>query len=220
MNRSPAPPSRASAPALLAVLPVLRALLPAVLLAAVLGPGAAPASAQDNPQAYLDPTAEQVRKRNFLFSGGLEFPISGSQGIQPQVAAYLDLPRSLQIGIKARVDLRSATDTVPFDYIPQTGLHLRQLWLSDQDTSTVRNSEYISLVLGFYPAYDFEGSRDGLKPFGAIALGKYWMPFGNRPYGLDFCIEISRFFDGHPPGRPRTFFLSAGVNLFRAIPLH
>lgn len=210
MIRSPAPFPRASAPALLAVLPCL--------LAAVLGPGAAPASAQGDPQDYLAPSAASVRKRAFLVSGGLEFPISGSQGVQPQVAAYLDLPRSLQAGLKARVDLRSASE--PYDYIPQAGLHLRQLWLSDQDTSTVRNSEYISLVLGIYPSYDFEGSRDGLKPFGAVAFGKYWMPFGNRPYGLDFCLEIARFFDGHPPGKPRTFFLSAGVNLFRAISFH
>lgn len=182
----------------------------AVLLAVALA-----AAAEGDAQAYLDPSPENSRPRVLLLSGGLEFPISGSQGVQPQLAAYLDLPRNLQAGLKARVDVRSAMEA--YDYIPQTGIHLRQLWLSDQDSSTVSNSEYISLAVGAYPAYDFQGEQSGLKPFAAVILGKYWMPFANQPFGLDFCLEITRFFDGHPPSKPRNHFLSAGVNLFRVI---
>ena len=194
---------------------LLAAVLPAVFILSLTAP--LPAGAQDgSPESYLDPSLEVARKRAAIVAGGLEFPISGSQGVQPQLSGYLDIPRNMQLGIKARVDLREAR--TGYDYIPQVGLHLRQLWLSDQDSSSVENSEYLSLVVGGYMAYDFQGLQSGLKPFGAVALGKYWIPFDNAPYGLDFCLEITRYFDGHPPSKPRNHFLSAGVNLFYLLP--
>lgn len=192
--------------------PILpRLLAPLALLALVAA--STPAS---EPESYLDPSPEANRKRAAMVAGGLEFPISGSQGVQPQLSGYLDIPRNLQIGFKTRVDPREAR--TGYDYIPQLGIHLRQLWLSDQDSSSLESSEYVSLVVGGYMAYDFDGKQAGLKPFGAIALGKYWMPFDNAPYGLDFCLEITRYFDGHPPNKPRNHFLSTGVNLFYVIP--
>lgn len=194
------------------------AAMKAALLAALLSIAAVPAAAAEgDPESYLDPSPESRRKRVALVGGGLEFPVVGSQGDQPHLACYLDLPRALQLGLKARFDPGMAEED--YDYLPQVGLHIRQLWLNDQDSSTVRNSEYITLVIGTYFAYDFLGEPSGAKPFLAFALGKYWMPFNNRPFGLDFCLEITRYFDGHPPHKPRNHFLTVGVSLFRAIPL-
>ena len=188
------------------------------LVAAFLSLAAANALAgEGDPDAYLDPSPEARRKRAALVGGGLDFPVVGSQGVQPHLAGYLDLPRALQIGLKARVDPVKAR--TGYDYLPQVGLHLRQLWLSDQDSSTVRNSEYFTVIIGGYYAYDFLGNRAGPRPFLALALGKHWMPFNNQPFGLDFCLEMDRYFDGVPQRKPRTIFLTAGVSLFRAFPL-
>lgn len=188
------------------------------LLAALLPAAAPPAlSAEGDPESYLEPSPEARRGRAALLAGGLDLPIVGSQGVQPHLAGYLDLPRGLQLGLKARVDPVKAR--TGYDYIPQVGLHLRQLWLSDQDSSSVRNSEYFSVILGGYYAYDFLGGRAGPRPFLAFALGKHWMPFNNQPFGLDFCLELDRYFEGVPQRKPRTIFLTAGVSLFRAFPL-
>ena len=154
------------------------------------------AAGEGDPESYLEPSPEARRGRAALVAGGLDFPVVGSQGVQPHLAGYLDLPRALQLGLKARVDLSRARNG--YDYIPQVALHLRQLWLSDQDSSTVRNSEYFSVIVGGYYAYDFLGNRAGPRPFVAFSLGKNWMPFNNQPFGLDFCLEIDRYFDGVP----------------------
>lgn len=192
-------------------------LLIAVLLALLSLPAVAAAGAEGDPESWLDPSPESRRGRSALLSGGLDFPVVGSQGVQPHLAGYLDLPRALQIGLKARVDPVKAR--TGYDYIPQIGLQLRQLWLSDQDSSTVRNSEYFTVIIGGYYAYDFLGNRAGPRPFLALALGKHWMPFNNQPFGLDFSLEMERYFDGVPQRKPRTIFLTAGVSLFRAFPL-
>lgn len=188
------------------------ALAAALLLLALLLP--APAAAQDD---LLPFSPESRRRRALIAAAGAEFPISGSQGVQPQLAGYLDLPFSLQAGLKARFTLEGAASD--YDYIPQVALHLRRLWLSDQDSSTVGNSEYGAVIVGGYPAYDFVGERSGARPFLSLAIGKYWMPFENAPYGLDFSLEITRFIDGHPPGNSRVSFLTCGLNLFRPFSL-
>jgi hypothetical protein len=174
------------------------------------------AAEEGSPEAYLESQRpDGARKRVFLGAVGLEFPVVGSQGIQPALSAFWDLPRSLLVGLKVRTDFGMAE--TGYDYIPQAAVHLRQLWLSDQDTATVRSSEYFSLGLGGYAAYDFRGERSGAKPFAAIILGKYWMPYENQPFGFDFGLEITRYFDGHPPFKERNHFLSVGVNLFRVL---
>lgn len=177
---------------------------------------ASPRAAEEgSPEAYMDPSPENARKRVALATIGLDIPVIGSPGIQPVLGAYLDLPRSLQVGLKIRSDIGTAREA--YDYYPQVALHLRQVWLSDQDTSTVGNTEYFTLALGGYAAYDFQGARAGIKPFAAIVVGKYWMPFRNQPFGLDFCLELTRYFDGHPPYKERNHFFSAGINLFRVL---
>lgn len=194
---------------------LLGALPPLIAALALL---AAPArAAEGDPESYLEPSPEARRGRTAVAAGGVDFPIVGSQGVQPHLAGYLDLPRGLQLGLKARVDPVKAR--IGYDYIPQVGIHLRQLWLGDQDSSTVRNSEYFSVIVGGYYAYDFLGGRAGPRPFLAFALGKHWMPFNDQPFGLDFCLELDCYFDGVPQRKPRTIFLTAGVSLFRAFPL-
>ena len=130
-------------------------LLPAALAAAILLAAPPAAAGEGDPESYLEPSPEARRGRAALVAGGLDFPVVGSQGVQPHLAGYLDLPRALQIGLKARVD--SSEAEIGYDYIPQVGLHLRQLWLNDQDSSAVRSSEDFGVVLGGYYASDFLG---------------------------------------------------------------
>jgi hypothetical protein len=175
-----------------------------------------PLSAAGQEISYMDPGFAGKRAKTMLAAGGLELPVVGGETVQPQLAGYVDLPGELQAGIKLRLDFLAAES--PYDLIPQGALHLRKVWLNDQDTSSVRNSEYISLSAGAYAAYDFRGDRIGARPFGGVTLGKYWMPFADQPYGLDLSLELTRYFSGHPPGKPVNHFLSASVSLFRAFP--
>lgn len=202
------PPSTKARPGLLVLLPacLLFLLLPARPSAADSGTG----------ESYLDAEVAGPRRRERLVMGGARIPVVGGGSLQPQLAGYVDLPLNLQLGLEATVGTGSGE--TGYDYLPRTGLHLRQLWLSDQDTSSIRDSEHISVVAGAYPAYDFKGDRVGPRPYGAIHLGKYWMPFDDKPYGLDFSLELTRYFLGHPPGLSRVHHLGAGVNLFVALP--
>jgi hypothetical protein len=187
-----------------------------MLAAALVSVLAAAAPSRGQELSYLEPGFQGERRKVFLAAGGLEFPIVGGEHAQPQLAGYMDLPMELQAGIKLRLDLLSARS--PYDHIPQGALHLRKIWLSDQDTSSVRNSEYISISAGAYAAYDFKGDRIGARPFGGVTLGKYWMPFEALPYGLDLSLELTRYFLGHPPNIPVNHFLSASVNVFAVLP--
>ena len=159
---------------------------------------------------------ESSHRQASILSGGLEAPIAGGVGTQGEISAYRGLPADFQLGLRLRVDFGGAEHG--YDYLPQTLLQARKLWVGDQDTSSVRNSEYFGVSLGGYFGYDFQGKRLGFLPMGAFSLGKYWMPFDNAPFGLDFSLELSRYFLGHLSSNTHVNFLGAGFNLFYSLP--
>jgi hypothetical protein len=187
-------------------------LIPVLLLIVCLASRAAAAD-------YSPPLEEggEIKPRlSTMIEGGAAFSIGSDLGLLPQLGCYRDLPHSWQAGLQARVHPRDAK--AGYDYLPQIGLNVRKLWLGDEDGEPIRNSEYFGLALGGFFAYDFEGARAGLKPFGTLSLGKYWMPFDNQPFGLDLNLDLTRYISGHLPGRSELVFITLGVNFFYVLP--
>lgn len=173
------------------------------------------ARAEDYSPALDDGAVPKQAMFTLLQAGGV-FAVGSDLGLLPHLACFRDLPGSWQLGLQARIaphDARAA-----YDYLPLIGLNVRKLWLGDEDEAAIRNSEYFGLTLGGFFAYDFEGGEAGLKPFGTISLGKYWMPFEAQPFGLDLNLELTRFISGHLPGRSELVFITLGASLFYAIP--
>jgi hypothetical protein len=50
-------------------------------------------------------------------------------------------------------------------------------------------------------------------------MGKYWSPWDDLPLGLDLNIGITGYFYGRRPRQADVDFLSAGVNVFYALPM-
>jgi hypothetical protein len=165
---------------------------------------------------YLDGSDNPRPKRTVVLEAGPAFAISSDPGVQPQVGGYMDVTRSLQVGFQARISPLEAS--FAYDLLPQVSAGIRMLWLADETAEPIRNSEYFGASLGGYFAYDFRGARAGLRPFGTLALGKYWMPFDNRPFGLDLDIELTRYLSGHLPGRTELMFVTCGIDLFYELP--
>lgn len=208
-DRKRIPPSRKSRrgfrPA--AALAVCPAALALCLLAAV------PARAQEyNPDGSEPPRIILTT----IAEAGAAFAIGSDLGTQPQLGCFRDLPGSWQLGLQARLDPGDAT--VPYDYRPQVNLAVRKLWLGDGDSEPIRNSEYFGVSLGGFFAYTFNGEQAGLKPYGTLSLGKYWMPFDNRPLGLDLNLELTRYLSGHLPNRSETTYVTLGLHLFFLLP--
>ena len=157
-----------------------------------------------------------VRHPVAFISGGMDAGLGEKLLWQPQVGAYLDVPWDLQLGLQIRSDL--AADE-RYDWLPQIGLQLRKLWLGDEDKLSVENSEYFCATVGGYFAYDFGGVHSGLRPFGSVTGGKYWMPFAGMPAGLDLYLGYTRYFMGHLPGKSSVDFISGGINVFRVLRL-
>src|SRR4051794_7360485 len=66
-------------------------------------------------------------KKTALFESGMGVGVLSDLGWQPQLAGYLDLGRSFQMGLQIRVV--TSGSTASYDYLPETTLQLRKLWL-------------------------------------------------------------------------------------------
>jgi hypothetical protein len=184
-----------------------------ILTLCLASPGTATAAA---PILNVDGTPIPPPRRALVLELGAAYSIGSDLGVQPELASYLDLPNTWQAGLRARSIL--AKSDSGYDYLPQVSLEIRKLWLEDEGTDPVRNSEYFSMSVGGYFAYDFNGKKTWLKPLGSLALGKYWMPFDNQPYGLDLSMELSRLFFGHLQGRSQLVYITIGLQLFYVLP--
>jgi hypothetical protein len=154
-----------------------------------------------------------------LVEAGSAFAIGSKLGSLPQLAAFKDLPGGWQAGAQARFAIGSAH--VGYDYLPLASVSLRKLWVGDEESVPIRNAEYFGIALGAYPAYDFDGARAGMRPLGALALGKYWMPFESHPFGLDLNLDLMTLKlpllpSGHLSGHAEQVVVSCAVNLFYA----
>jgi hypothetical protein len=185
--------------------------IPAALLWLMLAAAAGQAA------EYFPQGSEKPRiKPATIAEAGAAVAIGSDLGTQPQLGSFRDLPGSWQLGLQVRFDPGDAA--AGYDYLPQADLGLRKLWLGDEDSEPIRNSEYFSLSLGGFFAYNFNGKRAGLKPFGTLSLGKYWMPFDNRPLGMDLNLELTRYLSGHLPNRSETTYITLGLHLFYLLP--
>ena len=163
-----------------------------------------------------DGTEKPPAKLSTLIEGGSSLDIGSSLGALPQIGAFRDLSETWQLGLQARMSPGGASSAYAF--LPQISLGMRMLWLGDEDAQPVRNSEYFGMAGGGYFAYNFDGEEAGLRPFGTLSLGKYWMPFDNQPLGLDLNLELTRYFSGHLPGHSELVYITFGIQLFYAIP--
>ncbi len=165
-------------------------------------------------QVVVADTSEPVTRKSRLLHVGTVWSVNSDLGWQPQLGVLFDLPLSMQLGAHVRIIPNQASET--YEFLPQTVLEFRKLWLSDEGIDPFRNSEYFSVTFGGFFAYDFSGKRLGLRPLGSFCIGKYWVPFENKPWGFDFSLELTRLFSGHLPHRPELEFINLGVNLFFA----
>ncbi|MDB5051755.1 MAG: hypothetical protein JWO30_4826 [Fibrobacteres bacterium] len=190
--------------------PEPRTLIPFVL-ALLLAASAARAA-----EYVPDGSEEPKVKRGTIVAAGSAIAIGSDLGMQPQLGCFRDLPGSWQLGLQARFDPGDAV--AGYDYLPQVNVGLRKLWLGDEETEPIRGSEYFGLSAGGFFAYNFNGERAGLRPFGTLSLGKYWMPFDNRPLGMDLNLELTRYLSGHLPNRSETTYITLGLHVFYLIP--
>jgi hypothetical protein len=156
-----------------------------------------------------------------LFEAGYGFAIGSKLGSLPQIGCFRDLPDSWQAGLQALIAPHGAK--TGYDYLPVAALAVRKLWMGDEDTDPIRNSEYFGIALGAYFGYDFGGERDAMRPMGSVSLGKFWMPFDSRPFGLDLSLNLMTlklpfFNSGHLAGSSDQVIVTCGVNLFYALP--
>ena len=101
-----------------------------------------------------------------------------------------------------------------YDWIPESDLHVRKLWLSDEEKESLKNSEYLDLALGIFPAYRNDGLSAGLNTQGRIMVGKYWMPTPDWAGGIDLNIALVKYFGGHPPGLGKLEIWTVTVAVF------
>jgi len=107
-----------------------------------------------------------------------------------------------------------------YDLIPEADLHVRKLWLSDEEKESLKNSEYLDLAAGIFPAYHNDGLSAGLKAQGRIMVGKYWMPTPDWAGGIDLNIALVKYFGGHPPGLGKFEIWTVTVAVFYGLQPH
>jgi hypothetical protein len=176
------------------------------------------AGAQDQDYFPADGSDAPKSAGKGILEAGTAMPIGSDFGFQPQFGGYLDFARSWQAGLQLRFSPSHASEA--YDHLPQASVHIRKVWYGDGegDVAAIRNSEYFGLAVGGFFGYGFDGEKSGLNPFGNLALGKYWMPFDELPYGLDLSIELTRYVTGHLPGRTVQVFIATGINVFYLLP--
>ena len=86
--------------------------------------------------------------------------------------------------------------------------------MSDEEEESLRNSEYVDLAAGAFPAYGNDGTRSGYLPQGRLAVGKYWMPVLGWHGGLDVNIALVQYFRGHPPGLGQNEIFTVAAAFF------
>jgi hypothetical protein len=149
----------------------------------------------------------------------LGYAISGT----PQAGIHYEFLRGWQFGAELRSWAHNAK--LDQDYFPEACFHLRRLWLAAEESSPLRNSEYVDLAIGIFPAYNFgktggvsletlDSDALGYKPMVRASIGKYWMPFSNIPLGLDANLVLGRYLSGHPPLYPHQDLLTMTFSLF------
>jgi len=191
---------------------------PAALFALILAGATCGVSAAEPEQ--LPEEGQTHKERMFtLLEAGSGFAIGSKLGSLPQLGVFRDLPGAWQAGAQARFAIGPARTA--YDYRPLASISLRKLWLGDEDTVPIRNSEYFGIALGVYYAYDFDGERLGARPLGSISLGKYWMPFESHPLGLDLNLDMTSLklpflASGHMSGQSEQVIVTFAVNLFYA----
>jgi hypothetical protein len=173
------------------------------------------AAASDDGLA-ADGTEKAPIKASTFIELGSTIAIASDLGAQPQLGVFRDLSDTWQVGLQSKIVPGGGEST--YDFLPQANLSVRMLWLGDDDGIPMRNSEYFGLSGGGFFAYNFKGEQSGLKPYGTLSLGKYWMPFENQPLGLDLNLELTRYFYGHLPGRSELVYISTGIHLFYVLP--
>jgi hypothetical protein len=168
-----------------------------------------------------DSTFEMLESENhfqphFILSGG--YLLAGT----PQLGAYLGFSRGWQTGLEIRTwGLKALYKQ---DYLPEIGWHFRRIWLASEELEPLRNSEYVEFAIGLFPAtnYRFDENsptltrlnRLGYRPLLRIAIGKYWMPFRNLPWGMDANLVLGRYLQGHPPQYYHQDLLTATISFF------
>lgn len=213
--RSVRPHSRASRR-----FPALALAIQALILASLLA--AAPGRARaEEPELPPEEGASGAHRHFTLAEAGYALAIGSKLGSLPKLACFRDLPDSWQAGIQARLAPGGARTA--YDYLPLADLSLRKLWLGDEGSDPIRNSEYFGIALGVFFGYDFAGKRDSMRPMGSVTVGKYWMPFESRPLGLDLSLDLTTLKlpfsnSGRLRGSSDQVIVSCGANLFYAIP--
>jgi len=175
------------------------------------------ARAQPSDSAMGLPEAQATFQPTVILDAGYAF--SGT----PQLGAHCEFKRGWQLGLELRSWARKAEASQ--DYWPEIGLQVRRLWLAAEENDALRNSEYVEIGLGLFPAYSFgktdfsqsfEATVDalGYRPMARLAIGKYWKPFNNVPGGLDANLVLGRYLSGHPPGFGHRDLLTVFLGAF------
>lgn len=168
---------------------------------------------------YLDSPAEEKPFRPFrYFEAGIDLYAT------PHVAVYYERFRSWQSGFDLRSWVVNAQS--PYDLFPEAGMHIRKLWINNEDQESLAGSEYFDaalivapgyrfLTLDFVPSGEFLSEpRLGPVPGVRIAAGMNWKPFVDVPFGLDVNLAVGHYFVGHPPGFYHINFATAGISVF------
>lgn len=181
-----------------------------------------PGNARAEEPGLLPDEAERRPTRLFtLVEAGYALAIGSKLGSLPQIGCFRDLPGNWQAGFQARIAPHGAG--TGYDYRPFATVGVRKLWLGEEGADPIRNSEYFGIALGGYYGYDFGGQRIGLTPMGSVSLGKFWMPFDSRPFGLNLSLDLNSlkipfFASGHLAGSSDQVIVTCGGSLFYAIP--
>ena len=157
---------------------------------------------------YLDaPDSVQTHFHPFLFVAG-----GTNLNRTPHLGAFLEFQRSWQAGLEIRSWAAHADSR--YDYWPEVDFHLRRLWLSDEDVESLRNSEYVDVGAGVFPAYNLNGDQVGALPQARIGVGKYWIPVVGWRGGLDVNIAFAHYFWSRPPGSNHVQLLTLAAAFF------
>jgi hypothetical protein len=146
----------------------------------------------------------------------------------PQIGVQWEFARGWQAGLEMRSWFANAS--MAQDNWPEVGIGIRRLWLPAEEKLALQSSEYIELSVGVFPSHSFARTAFspedqsfaivsdplGYRGMARIAIGKYWMPFTNAPFGLDANLVLGRYFEGHPPLYAKQDVLTVTFSVFWA----
>lgn len=193
-----------------------------LVLASLISPEQAAAQPRDSVYEMLEAERRPAPGNAWFLGAGMALTKT------PQIGAHWEFARGWQAGVEVRSWMMNAE--IAQDYWPEIGLGLRRLWLASEEKSSLQSSEYIEVSVGVFPSHSFARtsiSEDGLNidivsdPLGyqgmaRVAIGKYWMPYTNAPFGLDANLVLGRYFKGHPPLYAKQDLLTVTLSFFWA----